>query len=239
MECKYCNKPCIKAGKQKSGIQKFYCKSCSRYQQAVYTSEAYHPQSNTRIIELMCEGMGVSSISRVLRISLKTVINRLLKISNGICKPFHGLRNSTYELDELWSFVGRKDNEVWIMYAFDRTTRSVIDLCVGARNKVSLKRLTDQVLSFEPKAVCTDGLSIYQTLLPKAIHRVGLPGTRHIERYNLNIRTHLKRLSRRTICFSKSLRMLEACLKIYFWSVKAPSGTRSSTFQNSCTPSLG
>lgn len=79
------------------------------------------------------------------------------------------------------------------------------------------KSLTDQVLSFEPKAVCTDGLAIYQSLFPKAIHKIGPPGTRHIERHNLNIRTHIKRLSRRTICFSKSLRMLQACLRIYFW----------------------
>ncbi|MFY1046718.1 IS1 family transposase [Chryseobacterium sp. GP-SGM7] len=35
---------------------------------------------------------------------------------------------------------------------------------------------------------------------------------------NLNIRTHLKRLNRRTICFSKSNLILIAILKIYFWS---------------------
>lgn len=204
MECKYCGNLCIKAGKQRSGVQKFYCKQCTRYQQAIYTSEAYHPQSNDRIAALIREGMGLRSISRVLHISLKTIIHRVLKTGDKISKPFHGSRNGVYELDELWSFFGRKDNETWIMYAFDRTTRSVIDFRAGSRNKANLKSLTDQVLSFEPKAVCTDGLVIYQSLLPKSMHKVGLPGTRHIERYNLNIRTHLKRLSRRTICFSKS-----------------------------------
>jgi hypothetical protein len=42
--------------------------------------------------------------------------------------------------------------------------------------------------------------------------------TNHIERKNLSLRTHLKRLNRRTICFSKSLVILSACLRIYFWS---------------------
>ncbi|MBS1665188.1 MAG: hypothetical protein JST68_29350 [Bacteroidetes bacterium] len=37
------------------------------------------------------------------------------------------------------------------------------------------------------------------------------------ERKNLTLRTHLKRLSCRTFCFSKSLSMLESCLKLYFW----------------------
>ncbi|WP_394801047.1 IS1 family transposase [Niabella ginsengisoli] len=42
-------------------------------------------------------------------------------------------------------------------------------------------------------------------------------GTNHIERYNLSLRTHLKRLARRSICFTKSLKILQAILKIYFW----------------------
>jgi insertion element IS1 protein InsB len=69
-----------------------------------------------------------------------------------------------------------------------------------------------------PKKICTDVLNIYKTLVPERLHKVGLPNTRHIERFNLNLRTHLKRLSRKTICFSKSKELLEACLKIYFWS---------------------
>ncbi|WP_407516217.1 hypothetical protein [Tamlana fucoidanivorans] len=30
----------------------------------------------------------------------------------------------------------------------------------------------------------------------------------------------MKRLSRKTIWFSKSIRLLEACLKLYFWGDK-------------------
>ncbi len=39
-----------------------------------------------------------------------------------------------------------------------------------------------------------------------------------MERFNLNLRIHLKRLNRRTICFSKNLIVLTAVLKIYFWT---------------------
>ena len=41
--------------------------------------------------------------------------------------------------------------------------------------------------------------------------------TNHIERRNLTLRTHLKRLNKITICFFKNLVILAACLKIYFW----------------------
>ncbi|MBP6430489.1 MAG: hypothetical protein KA319_01880 [Ferruginibacter sp.] len=65
--------------------------------------------------------------------------------------------------------------------------------------------------------IYTDGLSNYKYLVPPTLHSIKQFGTNRIERVNLNLRTHLKRLGRRTICFSKSLAMLLACVKIYFW----------------------
>lgn len=66
------------------------------------------------------------------------------------------------------------------------------------------------------RLVYTDKLKSYQSLIPSAIHKVIRFGTNHIERTNLTLRTHLKRLNRKTICFSKSEVMLKAVLNIYF-----------------------
>jgi IS1 family transposase len=57
----------------------------------------------------------------------------------------------------------------------------------------------------------------YRFLIAKKLHSTCLHATNHIERKNLTIRTHLKRLNRKTICFSRSLVLLTAILKIYFW----------------------
>jgi insertion element IS1 protein InsB len=207
----------VKAGFQKNRMQKIYCKECKKYQQAAYCSEAYHPESNKRIATLVSEGVGLRSISRILGVSLKTVIERIKLIANDINKPFHQVKNGVYEIDELWTYVGSKSNETWVMYIFDRNTKIVLDFKVGARSKVNLRSLTDQTLIWDPASICTDGLRTYKSIIPKSIHRVGLVNTRRIERRNLNIRMHLKRLSRKTICFSKSVEMLKACLRIYFW----------------------
>jgi insertion element IS1 protein InsB len=67
------------------------------------------------------------------------------------------------------------------------------------------------------KAIYTDKLPSYKSLIPKAIHKTMHRGINYIERKNLTLRTHLKRLNRKTICYSKSLAMLTACIKIYFW----------------------
>lgn len=67
----------------------------------------------------------------------------------------------------------------------------------------------------------TDNWESYQNLIPNYKHWIGKRGTQRIERQNLNFRTHLKRLQRRTICFSKSKQMLEAIVKLYIYQLNA------------------
>jgi insertion element IS1 protein InsB len=104
-----------------------------------------------------------------------------------------------------------------VIYAIDRESKKVVDYKTGKRTKKNIKRVTDTLLLAECKQIHTDGLDIYGFVIPKKVHRVKRYGTNGIERKNLSLRTHLKRLNRKTICYSKSLLMLEACLKIYFW----------------------
>ena len=75
----------------------------------------------------------------------------------------------------------------------------------------------DKVLSLEPTRIYTDRLNVYPSLIPKEIHSVFNYCTNIIERKNLTLRTHIKRLSRRIICFTRKQENLEAHLRIYFW----------------------
>jgi insertion element IS1 protein InsB len=60
----------------------------------------------------------------------------------------------------------------------------------------------------------TDAWPVYRTLLSSTSHVISKKYTQRIERHNLNLRTHLKRLTRKTICFSKSEEMHD---KIIGW----------------------
>ncbi|EKY6781424.1 hypothetical protein QFI23_004809 [Escherichia coli] len=51
----------------------------------------------------------------------------------------------------------------------------------------------------------TDEWGSYTRELPKEKHLNGKSFTQHIERNNLTLRTRIKRLIRRTICFSHSV----------------------------------
>ncbi|MFD1553729.1 IS1 family transposase [Putridiphycobacter roseus] len=65
------------------------------------------------------------------------------------------------------------------------------------------RRYTDTVLLSKPKEVFTEKFKNYKSLIPESIHTTRRRCNNHIERMNLNLRTHLKRLNRRTICYSK------------------------------------
>lgn len=55
----------------------------------------------------------------------------------------------------------------------------------------------------------TDGWGSYARELPKEKHLTGKIFTQRIERNNLTLRTLIKRLARKTICFSRSVELHE------------------------------
>lgn len=217
MNCENCNQPhCIKKGKR-NGRQRYFCKSCSTSSQENYIYNAYGEHTNSFIISLLKEGCGIRSITRVLKISKKTVLTRMLKIAKEIKVPYFGKLGCKFEVDEMWTFIKRKEDFTWITYAIERETKHVIDFFVGRKTKETIRSLINKVLLLQPSRIYTDRLNIYPSLIPKEIHKRFQYCTNKIERMNLTLRTHIKRLIRRTICFSKSKIYLEAHLKIYFW----------------------
>jgi insertion element IS1 protein InsB len=219
MECLHCSKKCIKKGKTKSDIQKYQCLSCKKYQRKKYESFGFKGGINKKVIVLLKESCGIRSIARVLRISTTTVMSIIKREAFKIENPKMKM-NKEYEVDEIKTYVQNKDNDQWIIYAIDKKTRQVVGFNVGRRNKRNIKTVTETLVISKAKKICTDGLTMYRNLIPKEIHKVVPHNTNYIERFNLTLRTHLKRLSRRTICFSKSIEMLESCLRIYLWSSK-------------------
>jgi insertion element IS1 protein InsB len=118
------------------------------------------------------------------------------------------------ETDEQWSYVSCKGNQRWLFYAYDRIRKRVIAHVFGPRNALTLKRLLVLLGQFSIAFYMTDAWPVYRTLLSSTSHVISKKYTQRIERHNLNLRTHLKRLTRKTICFSKSEEMHD---KIIGW----------------------
>ena len=90
---------------------------------------------------MLKEGCGILSISRIIGISKNTVSSRLLKISNQIKAPHFNKLGCKFEVDEMWTFIKRKENFTWITYAIEQQTKTVIDFFVGRKTKETIQPL--------------------------------------------------------------------------------------------------
>jgi len=206
----------IKSGKTATGKQRYCCKECNKRFITEYTYKAYEPNINQQIILFAKEGLGIRSTARVLRISVTTLLKRIISIAANIKQPPIATGQS-YEVDEMRTYIGKKSKLRWIVYALERETKQVVSFNVGRRTNRTLKRVIISLELSEAKKIYTDKLRNYRYLIGNIIHSTRIHCTNHIERHNLSIRTYLKRLNRKTICFSRSLVVLMAVLRIYFW----------------------
>jgi IS1 family transposase len=226
MKCNYCNsEKIVKKGKR--GVKtRYLCNSCNKSFQDKYTYTLYNSKDDWWIKSLNANSVGIRSIARILRYSTGTILRRILYLSSKVTKPIYYERNQVYEVDELWTFVGtnKPSNYAWVSYAINRYTGNVIDIVVGPRTKVNLEKVIYTLKSLSPKKIITDKNPSYPNLIVPYDHDTKRYANNKIERNNLNFRTHLKRLSRKTICYSKSLKMLQACVLLYldfnYWNLK-------------------
>lgn len=119
------------------------------------------------------------------------------------------------ELDEMWSYVKSKDNPRWLWHAIDRSTGQVLAYVFGARKDEVFLQLKALLEPFGIKRYCTDGWGAYSRHLSAELHEVGKRKTQRIERKHLRLRTRIKRLARKTVCFSKSEMMHDLVIGLF------------------------
>lgn len=147
--------------------------------------------------------------------SINTVLKTIRQHAAGVGEPRLLSRITDLQLDEMWSFVGKKANQRWLWYGFDAARKQIVGWQTGRRTDATCERLLAKLAGCQVLRYCTDEWESYEKLLPEERHWVGKGATQGIERQNLNFRTHLKRYQRKTICFSKTDEMHDAVTKLY------------------------
>jgi insertion element IS1 protein InsB len=124
-------------------------------------------------------------------------------------------RGLSSELDEMWSFVARKTNPRWLWHAIDHHTGKVWAYVFGRRKDTILVKLKALLEPFGITRYYTDGWGAYERHLDAEQHTVGKANTQKIESKHINLRTQIKRLVRRTICFSKTKQMHDLVIGLF------------------------
>ena len=118
-------------------------------------------------------------------------------------------------MDEMWSFVGKKKNQRWLWHAIERGSGKILAYVFGRRKDKVFLELKKLLEPFGIKKYCTDDWGAYERHLPEEKHEIGKKKTQQIERKHLGLRTRIKRLARRTICFSKSEEMHDIVIGLF------------------------
>lgn len=119
------------------------------------------------------------------------------------------------EMDEMWSFVQSKKQQRWLWHAIDHATGKVLAYVLAPHEDVAFLELKSLLKPFGITRFFTDGWGAYQRHLDQQVHIIGKSNTQKIERKHLTLRTRIKRLVRKTICFSKSIEMHDLVIGLF------------------------
>lgn len=119
------------------------------------------------------------------------------------------------ERDELWHFVGNKENKPWIWLAFCRDTGQRVDWECGDRDQATLAMLLKRLRTWKVGLYCTDGYVCYDQTLPAGEHYQGKEETWRVEQINSRLRHWLARFRRRTVVVSKAVEMVNLTIALF------------------------
>ena len=124
-------------------------------------------------------------------------------------------RGLTSELDEMWSYVGKKAEPRWLWHAIDHASGTVLAYVFGRRQDAVFLQLKELLEPFGIRRFYTDGWGAYERHIDPTQHEVGKANTQRIESQPINLRTRINRLVRRTIYSSKTTTMHDLVIGLF------------------------
>jgi IS1 family transposase len=154
---------------------------------------------------MLVRGIGIRDISVVLKISITKVLN-VHKSGTYRVQP----KQSHYdclEIDEFWTYVGKKKDKVWLIYAYHRGSGEIVAYVWGNRDIKTAERLKERIqeLGISYDLIATDNWDSFLAVFGEGVHLVGKKHTVGIEGNNCRLRHRIRRIFRRSCCFSKSI----------------------------------
>lgn len=233
VQCPHCHsEQIVKRGKTRRGTQRYLCQNMACAQGSFlldYRNRGCLPEVKHTIIDMSLNASGVRDTARVLGISTDTVLSELKKkeaalesVNTALLRTLHPdevtvaiERAGEAEMDEMWSFVGNKKDQRWLWHAIDHATGAVLAYVFGRRKDEVFLQLQGLLEPFGLARFYTDYGGAYTRHLAPEVHSPGKRHTQKRERTHLTLRTRIKRLVRKTICFSKTTQMHDLVIGLF------------------------
>ena len=88
------------------------------------TYKGCHSCINQKIKLMLVRGVGIRDISKIEKVSIRKVLTVLAKSDYSIVPKKKHYNN--IEVDEFRTYVQKKENKQWLIYAYDRETGEII-----------------------------------------------------------------------------------------------------------------
>jgi insertion element IS1 protein InsB len=232
VRCPHCqSETVVKSGETRNGKERLRCQRTAQCGRTFLRSSAYAgclPTVKQQIVKMTLNGSGIRDITRVLQVGPNTVIKELKKaahlsrvnksVGEGCCPDALTVevrRVGAAEIDEMWSFVGSKAPQRWVWQAIDHLSGGVLAYAVGSRADKVFVHLQKLLKPFGLVHFYPEAAGVYERHLPASAPTVGQINTQQSERKPLTLRTRIKRLARKALCFSKSVLMHDTVIGLF------------------------
>src|SRR5581483_10059395 len=161
-----------------TGKQNHRCKVCGRAFVLTPGNALITAEQRAPIERLLLERISLRGICRAVGVGLQWLLQFMVERFQAVPEHLYVdspgrtpkviVQRLEAELDELWSFVGKKTNRHWVWIAMDATTRQVLAFYVGDRSGQSASALWQRLPAvYQEQAVFyTDHYAAYTGVIP-------------------------------------------------------------------------
>ena len=154
-------KPLLKSGPKKgarsvkknghihNGKQNYRCLKCSRQFVLEPSQKVIDEKTKNLIRKTLLERISLEGVCRVFEVSMPWLLEFIDSLVGELPENLNAevvtendeIEVVLLEADELWSYVGSKDNPQWLWLVMHSRTRQVVAMQVGPRNKQTAEKL--------------------------------------------------------------------------------------------------
>jgi insertion element IS1 protein InsB len=202
-----------------AGKPKKHCKQCG-YQFTRMTPRGKPRTTKINAVLWYLSGMSMNRIAFLLSVSAQAVLTWIRDVAKDYYeKPEPTGRTIVLQRDEMWHYVKKKRQKLWIWKALARDTGQLLDWECGRRDKATLKKMVDRLTQWDVQLYCPDKWATSASVIPQE-KLVQSKATPHdIERNHCRQRHWFGRFKRKAIIVSKSQEMVDLPMGLFakFW----------------------
>ena len=172
MECKCpsCSSSLIKKnGHIHNGKQNYRCLKCSRQFVLEPTQKIIDEKTKDLIRRVLLERISLEGICRAFEVSMPWLLEFIDDLIAQLPENLNAevvaeddeIEVVVLEADEQWSYVGSKENPLWLWLVMHSRTRQIVAMQVGARNKQTAEKLffkLPEPLKKKPNTILTTSM---------------------------------------------------------------------------------